>query len=214
MWKKYSFYISLIIIYLLFLMKDSLFSLIDNRTAITENTCQSNSLYYQEEYEKILQSLNIDIPNQTIIYSKIIIRDIYDFYNKITISKGENANLKVGDIVINEQGLIGIIAKVAKNYSEVKLITNKDTNISVKINDSYGILYAIDNKLYVKNIKLDNIINIGDIVYTSGLTNIPENIKIGTVKKVNKDSLELEYILDIDSYNNFNKIKYVGVISS
>ncbi|MBE6154025.1 MAG: rod shape-determining protein MreC [Firmicutes bacterium] len=210
MLKKYGFYIFLITIYLFVLGKDTFIGLFKAKE--TNNFCTYNNLDYKLEYEDLSELLNIKIDNYNLIYSKIIIRDIYDFYNKVTINKGLNDNIKKGNIVINSLGLIGVIDKVYKNYSEVKLITNKDINISVKINNSYGILYSKDNKLYVNNIKLDNEIKVGDIVSTSGLTDIPGNIKIGTVTKVNRDSLELEYILDINTYNNFNNIKYVGVI--
>jgi len=210
MFKKYSFYIFLIIIYLLVLVKDNFIGLFNNKEET--NLCTFNNIDYKKEYEELTKLLDIEIDNNNLIYSQIIFRDIYNFYNKVTINKGINDNIKKGNIVINNFGLIGIIDKVYKNYSEVNLITNKDINISVKINNSYGILYSKDNKLYVNNIKLDNEIKVGDIVFTSGLTNIPVDIKIGTVNKVNKDNLELEYILDINSYNNFNNIKYVGVV--
>jgi len=214
MLRKNYFYICLILIYLLYLSKDSLFKLIDNKNEINNYICNNNNLYYEDEYKKISNLLNIEIINNKIIYSKIISRDIYGFYDKVIINKGSNNNIKKGDIVINEKGLIGLINKVNKNSSEVKLITNSDTSISVKINNSYGILKSKNNKLYVENIKLDKEINIEDKVYTSGLTDIPEGIIIGAVSKVNKDSLELEYIIDINSSNNFNNIKYVGVITS
>ena len=171
------------------------------------DTAIPSSFFYPQSHLRVVYF-------NKVIYSKKISHDIYEFYDKIVISKGSNDNIKKGNIVINENGLIGIISKVNKNSSEVKLITNSDTSISVKINNSYGILKSKDNKLYVENIKLDKKINIGDKVYTSGLTSIPEGIIIGTVSKVNKDSLELEYILDINSSNNFNNIKYVGVITS
>lgn len=212
MLRKNWFYISLIIIYLLFLMKDNIFKLFDNRESI--NNFYINNNFYEEEYKSLASVLDIEIIDKKMVYSRIITRDIYEFFDKITISKGSLDNIKKGDIVINEYGLVGIIDKVNKNFSEVALITNNNTNISVKINNSYGILYAKDNKLYVKNVKLDKEIKEGDIVYTSGLTNTPENIKVGVVSKINTNSLELEYILDINSFNNFNNIKYVGVITS
>ena len=54
MWKKYGFYFSLIIIYLLVLTKDSLFSLIDNKDSINEYLCSLNNLFYKEEFDLYL----------------------------------------------------------------------------------------------------------------------------------------------------------------
>lgn len=209
--KKNWFYLSLIIIYLIFLSKDFVFSLINNYNDI-DNIYKSKELYYEKEYESLMNQLKIEPNNYDVIYSKIIFRDIYEFYDKITILKGEADNLKKGSVVINNDGLVGVINKTYQNYSEIQLLTNKDINISVKINESYGILTASNNNIYIKNIKLQDKINEGDKIYTSGLTKIPENILIGTVKSFQKDNLELEYIIEVTPSVNFHNLRYVGVI--
>lgn len=210
--RKKWFYISLIIIYFLFLMKDSFIGLINNKDDIKNNVCNIENKNIEREYNNLLNFVNITKDKKNLIYSKIIKRDIYEFFNNITIAKGSNDNIKKGDIVINEYGLVGIISKVNKNSSEVALITNKDLNISVKVNDTYGMLYSKNNKLKIKNIKIEGIIKEGYEVVTSGLTNIPEGIKIGKITGIQKDELELEYILDIAGIN-LQKLQFVGVIS-
>lgn len=212
--KKNYFYIGLLIIYILFLTKDSLFNLIGNKDNIENYLCSKDNLYYKEEYKDLAKLMNVELANNKVIYSKIIFRDIYKFYDKITISKGINDGIRVGDAVINEYGIIGVVAKTYKNYSEVNLITNNKMNISVKINDSYGILSCENDKIIVKNIKLNNEIKALDKVYTSGLTAIPEGLYIGEVESVNKDNLELEYVLDIGDFKNYINLKYVGVVTS
>lgn len=210
--RKNWFYISLIIIYLIFLTKDSFIGLINNKDDIANSKCTLENNSIIKDYEKLLNFMNLTENKQELIYSKVITREIYEFYDKITITKNENDNIKKGDIVINEYGLIGTISKVNKNSCEVSLITSNDTNISVKVGESYGILYSKDHKLKIKNMKIEGSIKEGDEVYTSGLTLVPEGIKIGKVKNIKKDELELEYILDIESISLHN-LKYLGVIS-
>ena len=210
--RKNWFYISLIIIYLIFLTKDSFIGLINNKDNIANSKCTLENNSIIEDYEKLLNFMNLTENKQELIYSKVITREIYEFYDKITITKNENDNIKKGDIVISEYGLIGTISKVNKNSCEVSLITSNDTNISVKVGESYGILYSKDHKLKIKNMKIEGSIKEGDEVYTSGLTLVPEGIKIGKVKNIKKDELELEYILDIESISLHN-LKYLGVIS-
>ena len=210
--RKNWFYISLIIIYLIFLTKDSFIGLINNKDDIANSKCTFENNSIIEDYEKLLNFMNLTENKQELIYSKVITREIYEFYDKITITKNENDNIKKGDIVINEYGLIGTISKVNKNSCEVSLITSNDTNISVKVGESYGMLYSKDHKLKIKNMKIEGSIKEGDEVYTSGLTLVPEGIKIGKVKNIEKDELELEYILDIESISLHN-LKYLGVIS-
>ena len=210
--RKNWFYISLIIIYLIFLTKDSFIGLINNKDNIANSKCTLENNSIIKDYEKLLNFTNLTENKQELIYSKVITREIYEFYDKITITKNENDNIKKGDIVINEYGLIGTISKVNKNSCEVSLITSNDTNISVKVGESYGILYSKDHKLKIKNMKIEGSIKEGDEVYTSGLTLVPVGIKIGKVKNIKKDELELEYILDIESISLHN-LKYLGVIS-
>ena len=210
--RKNWFYISLIIIYLIFLTKDSFIGLINNKYDIANSKCTLENNSIIKDYEKLLNFMNLTENKQDLIYSKVITREIYEFYDKITITKNENDNIKKGDIVINEYGLIGTISKVNKNSCEVSLITSNDTNISVKVGESYGILHSKDHKLKIKNMKIEGSIKEGDEVYTSGLTLVPEGIKIGKVKNIKKDELELEYILDIESISLHN-LKYLGVIS-
>lgn len=210
--RKNWFYMALIIIYLLFLTKDTLFQVFNNKKEINNYICELENKEMKKEYEEQLKILNINKENWNVTYSKVIKREIYEFFDKITIDKGSKNNIKKGDIIVNENGLIGIVSKTSPNTSEVALITNKSTNLSVKINQSYGILSAKDNQLFVKNMKIEGEIKEGDEVVTSGLTNVPEGIKIGRVSKVNKDTLELEYILDI-THPSLQELKYVGVIS-
>ncbi len=212
MHKKNFFYISLIIIYILYLTKDNLFALTSNLESLNNFTSDIKESYYEKEYQKLSNILKINPSAFNIEYSKVMLQNIYDFYNKTTINKGTNSNIEKGQAVINEKGLIGIINKVSNNSSEVNLITNPNTSISVKVNNSYGILTTKDNKLIVKNIKTNNEIKEGEQVFTSGLTDIPEGILVGTVKSVTKSSLELEYILEITSAIDIYNLSYVGVV--
>lgn len=210
--RKKWFYLSLIIIYLLFLMKDSFIGLIDNQKNIANTICEIENKNIINEYNELLNLVNLNKDNYNLLYSKIIKREIYEFNDKVTILKGSKDNIKKGDIVINEYGLVGVISKVDYNSSEVSLITNNDTNISVKVGESYGMLYSKDHKLKIKNMKIEGVIKEGDEVITSGLTSIPEGIKLGKVSDIKKDELELEYILDIEGISLQN-LKYVGVLS-
>lgn len=211
--KKYGFCIIILIIYILFLTKDSLLGL-SNTSNLDKFLESSKASFYEKEYKDLAKTLKIDYSKYNIIYSKVITRDIYEFFDKITIMKGTKDNLKKGDLVVNELGLVGVIKDVKNNYSEVSLLTNNNINLSVKINNSYGIVSAKDNKIYVKNLKLKENIKKGDKVYTSGLTDTPGGILIGEIVDIKTDNLDLEYIGEIKAVTNFYDLKYVGVIKS
>lgn len=212
--KKNWFIFALLILYLLFLCKDHLFGFLDNSEYLTDFLYDTKLEYYKKEYEDMQKLLQINSTDYNIVYSKIILRDIYQFYDEITIGKGISDGVKEQDLVVNELGAVGVIKEANQHSSIVSLLTNSSIELSVRINNSYGILCSKDHKIIVKNIKLDQEIKEGDQVYTSGLTNIPGDILVGSVKKIKTDGLELEYILDVSSVIDMNDLSYVAVITS
>ncbi len=201
----------ILIIYLLFLSKDKLFASFDikNLSTTLNNTKAS---YYETEYNALTKTLNLNNLGYNIVYSKVIFQDIYDFYNKITILKGTSDNLKKGDIVLNEDGVIGVISTPYNSYSEVSLLTNPNINLSVKINNSYGILKSSDNKIIIENVLVNNPLKEGDKVYTSGLTDIKGGLLIGTIKKIEVDDLGLEYKIEVNPSASLYNLNYLGVL--
>ena len=202
--------ISIALIFIcLFIFKDYLYLILDKKEYDFNFIKEKELEYYKAEYEKIINIKN----DNNYLLSKVIYRDVYNFYNEMTISKGENYNIKEGDYIIANNYFIGVVSEVEKNSSRVKLLYNSLFQLSVKINDTYGILKSDNNKLYIKNIVGDFIIKEGDLIYTSGLTDIMPDILIGKVKKVSKTSDNLEQIVEVEQDIDIKKIDYVMIVS-
>ncbi len=210
--RKNWFVIAILILYLCFLGSDRILGFFDNTSQLSQMMDNEKLEYYKNEYEKMSNILEVEADDYEVIYSKVVLREIYQFYDEITIGKGTSDGIQKGDLVVNENGVVGVIKDARNTSSVVRLLTSPDMELSVKINGSYGILTSVDKTLIVKNIKLDSEIKEGDLVYTSGLTSIPGDILVGEVSKVNRDSLELEYILDVDSITHQRDISYVAVL--
>ena len=129
----------------------------------------------------------------------------------ITIIKGSEDNINVGDLVINELGLIGIISKVNKHTSIVDLLPNKNTHIAVHIGDVDGLLESDNGKLVIKNITRNDNINIGSDITTSGLGNLPANIYIGKVKEIHETKENLSYEILVEPSVDYNNLNYVSI---
>ncbi len=213
MLRKYKDYIILLSIYLfvIFFSNISYFIMPNDIDINNLNNNYCNKI--NEEYNELLNINNIKY-NSTfnLNISKVMYRDIYDYNNYITIYKGSNDNIEKNMAVINEYGLVGIIDKVNKNNSIVKLITNIDSNVSVKINDNFGILKVNNGKLIVSDISNYNDININDKIYTSGLGNIPGDLYVGVVSDISLNNTNIEKIITVKSDVDFNNIKYIAVI--
>lgn len=123
---------------------------------------ENNSL--KEEIETLS---NIKYNNYDYIISKILIKNLYNsniYYLK------SNSLIEPKHPVINDKGLIGI------TNTNNTLVPISSLTISIKVDNTLG-LYK-DNKVIIdKEININKNTNI----YTSGLTNLPSNLLIGTI---------------------------------
>lgn len=198
-----------LIVFLIILLKEPIYKFFTIKDNIYTNfKCQ----ILEDDYNKLLEFSEINyIYESDYINSVIIYKDIYNYMNEITIRGGKDYNLKKYP-VIYDNTLIGVIDKVNNNSSVVKLLTNKDSNISVKINDEVGVLKYVNNKLVVSNISNYSNIKLGDQIFTSGLGNIHENIYIGEVKNITLDSKNIEKLIEVNYKINIKDINYVTIM--
>ena len=208
--KKINRYTILIIFLILFIFKDYLYSLINIKEIQIDNCIYLKNI--EKNYEELLEFSNIEINyNLDYLNSYIIYKDIYNYLKEVTILGGKDKNLKENDPVIFNNTLVGTIKKVNKTTSIVKLITNNESILSVKINNEIGIL-EYDNTLKITGISNYGNIAIGDEIYTSGFGNIPENIYIGKVKDIILDSKNIEKIIYLDYSIDLKGINYVTIL--
>ena len=209
--KRNSNYIILMIIFLLFLFQDSIIHVMNNKysDSFTYDIKDNSSILLNE----LEQTLDIAKDNNNYILTKVMYRNIYDFKEELTIYKGKDYNINNKSAVVNKDGLVGIIKHSYKSKSVVQLITNKNTEISVRINDSYGILKSNNQGIYVSNITNNEVINVNDAVYTSGIGHLPKELLVGYVDSVKKDNLGIEQLLYIKPAADLNNLSYLMVIT-
>ena len=212
--KKYSLYLILFfeflflyfgldLVYCYLIKKDSMLS----EEIILKS--DYNALY--EKYTTLLNSHDLWEGKSDFITSKVVSRDPYNL-DEITILKGSEDGVKTGDIIINEYGLIGIVSDIKKHVSFVKTINHKDTNISVKVGESYGMLKKDDGKLIIEDIKTKDSDLVGTFVKTSGFTSVPEDILVGEVSSVIDNGLTLSLVVIPSA--DLNNLNYCFIRSS
>ena len=215
--KKYKDYILLLIIFLLFIFSGSInrFLIAINPNLDTKNIELNYDKYLKDELDNIKKINNIEFNDDLDLQvSRVKYRNVYEYSDTLTIYKGFKNNVFVNDVVLNNDGLIGIVTKTYDYYSIVTLITNKNSNISVKINDAIGILKTINNTLEVTNINNYEKVNVDDEIYTSGLGNLPDNIYIGKVKSINLNNTEIEKVVEVNINDRLEKLDYLFIRSN
>ena len=170
-----------------------------------------NNLNYQnliEENKALNNMLNLKNSNlNTIVVKGIFISP----YEEFIINKGKTKNVNNGMAVINEKGLVGFVRNAKENYANIELLENLSQKISIKVNEKYGFLEAKNNKLIITGIKEENM-KVNDLVYTSGLTEIPGNIYIGKIKEISGKDETFETKAYIEIEGNYQDYKYLLVV--
>lgn len=212
--KKYSLYLILFFTFLfLYFGIDLVYCYLIKKDSILSEEIVLKSDYnaLNEKYTTLLNSHDLWEGKSDFITSKVVSRDPYNL-DEITILKGSENGVKTGDTIINEYGLVGIVSNVKKHVSFVKTINHKDTNISVKVGELYGMLKKDDGKLIIEDIKTKDSDLVGAFVKTSGFTSVPEDILVGEVSSVIDNGLTISLVVIPSA--DLNNLNYCFIRSS
>ena len=169
-----------------------------------ENIELKKMLNFKESYSKLsLKPANKVNHSYSSIFSIII---------NIGSLDGIDKNLAVLDM----SGLIGKTISVGKNGSKVQLITDKNFAVSVKVGSEMhlSVFKPMYGKLgYLERVLKSLELNVGDIVYTSGVSEIyPSDLPVAKIVslKNNPDKLYQDVIVEILA--DIDNLNYVFVI--
>ncbi len=200
------------------LLKEQVYAFLLGKTKEEQTNqffCTLQNKELEKNYQELVDAYGYEEKiNYPLEKSKVLYRSLYDLNQKITIYKGKKEGIQEKNLVINEHGVVGIIEKTNDHSSEVMLLENPNLSLSVKINDSYGILTYQNQKLIVTGLDTKQVIHENDLVYISDLSLYPKNLLIGSVKRITKDRYEIEQILEIEPAVDFKNLKYVSVITT
>lgn len=197
-----------LIFFILFFSKSFLCGMISPKEIIEYDDIYIKKLEKEIEDIKIIQNNEY----RTIgIYGKVLYQNPYKFNKELVIAMN-GSDLKKNNYVISNEGLIGVVDKIYKNYIIVKMLLNSDILLQVKVNDCYGIL-KYNDYLHITNTNNYCFINTGDKVYTSNLGYQDEEILIGKIGKINAKENGVENIYEVIPAANFNNLNYVVILT-
>ncbi len=185
----------------------------DNRDTLEVETLKRENEELKKtlaEYERSLANLSI-YENEKIVLAKIALRNVYEFYNFLVVSTDDM--VKKGDVVLNEDGLVGLVDDANKSTAKVKLLTG-NVKVSVRIGENYGMLDEYDKEMgcfLVHNIDHLKVVEPETEVVTSGFQEIGANIKIGKVLSSKRKGVE--EIVYVKPYVDFDNLNYLAVLA-
>lgn len=157
--------------------------------------------YLEQKYAALLAE-NEFLKKQLNLIENIHYKYISAWITQVTHPKGENSlvisagikdGVKVGNIVINENGIVGRVSDVSEKFAVVSLLGNDNVRLSAIISPSYQNCIVGGNsdpessnlKLSVSYLNEVNAVKDGDSVISSGKDGLtPFGLKIGTIQKL------------------------------
>lgn len=123
-----------------------------------------------------------------IVYAE---RDV--FKRKLLLNKGANSQVKIGQIVIDDMGIVGQITRVYPWLAEVTLITEKDHAVPVQLvrNGLRSIVFGAGDtsQLSLRYMPISSDIQNGDILVTSGIDGVyPPGVPVAKVVSIERDA--------------------------
>ncbi len=159
--------------------------------------------------------------NITLVHGEVIMRNIANWEETITLNVGEKDGIEIGMPVISGGSFIGTIEDVNEYSSSVDLITS--TNILINIpsyglrgtSEKNGILKSYDsntNTFDFKTLSQVDELEVGDNVYTNGYQDgVAKGLIIGQVVAVEDENIGKVY--KVAPMVDIHNARYVEVIT-
>lgn len=157
-------------------------------------------------------------PQYDYIAATVIGREISPFLQYIIIDKGTEQGIRYGMPVVTQQGLVGRVDAVIAGASRVKLITDSTSVVNVRLQSAEveaQLNGSLTGDVSLDMIPLDEMIEPGDVVLTSGLGgNYPTNIFVGQVLSTQRRENALFQTATVQPIVNFESINAVLVVNN
>ena len=180
----------------------------ENRELVIKS---SKTAALEVENKLLYNLLNYVSPKDAdFITAKVIAEESNAFSRALILYTAGQKNVKKGQIVLSDRGVVGRIEKVGSVYSKVLLLTDINSKVPVIIESSRvrGILSG-DNTSVPKLIftPLEAEITVGDKIVTSGVAGVfPSGLPIGKVVSIEKNNIKVK------TFSNLDRIEYVRIV--
>lgn len=136
---------------------------------------------------------------------------------RLIIGKGSQDGLKVGDTVIDQSGLIGLLTQVHTQSAEIGLISGGQSIVPIAVSRTgeRNLAYGNGNGLDLRYFPTGSDLKPGDVLLTSGLDGTyPAGIPVATVSKVVRASGTPYYDTQLTPLAALRSSRFVLVLSS
>ncbi|KOS07721.1 rod shape-determining protein MreC [Flavobacterium akiainvivens] len=198
------------------------FNLREQNQALAFENARLQSLLYNTQDTANRPEIKIDpaFADYKVIQGKVIKNAFSRQKNYLTLNIGYNDGVRKDMGVLSSRGVVGYIEQTSANYATVISVLNKDFRLGAKIkkNNHFGTLtWNGKNTGYAQLTDVPRLaeVTVGDTIVTGAESTIfPENIPIGTIYKVNRNTVTNYFELDIKLFNDMTSLDYIYIVEN
>ncbi len=131
----------------------------------------------------------------------------------VLLNKGSSQGIKPLSVLVVPSGLVGRIVDVGLVSSQAILLTDPESRVAAVTLNSRAQGIAEGNggdKLKLRYLNLDDAVQVGEIVVTSGLSDIyPKGLRVGRIESVERDADGLHLSATVRPAVRFSKIEEI-----
>ncbi len=203
-------------------LKSLVESLQDQKAELQQKLADYENVKQENEQLKVQLDITSQRPENKTLAASVIGRDPNDVFSGFSIDKGTLEGISVGDPVITNRGLVGMVTQAYATTSKVTCLLSEDINVAavcIQRQESgvigSDIMTASSGLLRFNYLSGDTQLQEGDIVTTSGAGgDYPKDILIGEVKSVEKAENDISKYAVIQPSEDLSAVKDVFVITS
>ena len=154
----------------------------------------------------------VDFPDTKIITGRVVALSGGPFVKSMLINIGQDNGARLGQAVMSEYGLVGVIVEVASSFARVLQITDINSQIPVVTENTRDpAIIKGDNSrfLKLKFIPNDSLLAVGDRIVTSGHGGLlPPDIPIGHIAEIDGTSVLVSSLVDWDRLDYIRVLDY------
>ncbi len=151
--------------------------------------------------------------------ARVIGRSASSWNATITIDRGSNDGIAMGQTVVSGQGLVGQVSAVATNSAQVLTIIDHNSHVEAKLQtDSASgamgtVIGSVNGELDMDFVDKNEKVSKNDVVVTSGSGKLfVKGIPIGVVDQVSDQEIDYFKRISVTPFVDFNRLEELMVL--
>ena len=190
------------------------------KAELTELKARENimvNVWHENVRLRKLLDLPPEIAEFNLLAARVAARDPSNWYETMVIDRGEQAGVRVGSVIVTNEGVVGRVNKVSATSAEVLLISDQRSAVGAmgQISRDVGVLSGGDGEGNCRLVYLPRTATIctGETVVTSGLGGVfPKGLVLGRVVEVSVEDYGLGKFARVQPAVNLGHLEEVLVI--